>query len=306
MKLNYVKNENIDKIRWDEVIANSFNGIVYAYSWYLDIIADNWDALIDENFEYVFPIVWRKKFGIKYIYQPYFTQQLGVFSTKIISSEIVALFCNSIPSEYKVVNQQLNTYNDLVDDNLKKKIRTTYQLDLILPFDLLQKSFSENNKRNYKRALKNNLFTVNTLVPEDLINLFQKDKLGQFRQTKPKDFNNLKNIMFTSKHKGIGQLWSVYSKEKVLLAGAYFIESNNKIIFLFSATNSKGREFGAMSFLLTEFIRLNAGRNITIDFEGSDVESVARFYKSFGAKKTEYISWFLNRLPFPLNILKTF
>ena len=301
MKLNYVKNENIDKIRWDEVISDSFNGIVYGYSWYLDIVSDNWDALIDENYEYVFPIVWRKKIGIKYVYQPFFTQQLGVFSTKIINPEIVALFCNSIPSEFKLVNHQLNTFNDLKKVSGKKKARSTYELDLILPFELIKKSFSENLNRNYKKALKSSLYSLNTLVPDDLISLFRKDKNGKFPEIKSADYSKLKRIMILSKAKGCGQIWSVYSSENTLIGAAFFIESNNKIIFLFSATNEQGRKQGAMTFLLVEFLKLNAGRNITLDFEGSDNDNVARFYRSFGAKRTEYFARSENRLPFPFN-----
>jgi hypothetical protein len=62
-------------------IARSFNGIVYAYSWYLDIVSPGWDALVKDDYKSVMPLTWRKKYGIKYLYQPFFTQQLGVFSS---------------------------------------------------------------------------------------------------------------------------------------------------------------------------------------------------------------------------------
>jgi len=73
MKIQYLNSDMIDRKRWDETISLSFNGIVYGYSWFLDLMADNWGALMDENYTYLFPFAWRKKWGVKYVYQPIFT-----------------------------------------------------------------------------------------------------------------------------------------------------------------------------------------------------------------------------------------
>jgi len=43
----YHKHHEIDRDRWDECIRKSFNGIIYAYSWYLDIVSPQWEALIE-------------------------------------------------------------------------------------------------------------------------------------------------------------------------------------------------------------------------------------------------------------------
>ncbi len=42
----------------------AFNGLIYAKSWYLDIVADQWDALVENDYEKIFPLVHRKKYGI--------------------------------------------------------------------------------------------------------------------------------------------------------------------------------------------------------------------------------------------------
>ncbi len=59
-----------------------------------------------------------------------------------------------------------------------------------------------------------------------------------------------------------------------------------------------------MPFLIDSFIRQNAGKNITLDFEGSNDLNLARFYKSFGSKECAYQQVKINRLPFPVNLLK--
>ncbi len=69
--IKYVSHEVIDREKWDKCIDNSTNGLVYAYSWYLDLICDEWNALIENDYESVFPLPFRKKGFIQYTYQPF-------------------------------------------------------------------------------------------------------------------------------------------------------------------------------------------------------------------------------------------
>src|ERR1051325_9907587 len=77
--VSYLQNANIDKVKWDKCIDTATNGLIYAYSFYLDTMAKNWDALVMNDYEAVMPITWNKKYGIYYVYQPAFTANLGVF-----------------------------------------------------------------------------------------------------------------------------------------------------------------------------------------------------------------------------------
>ena len=43
----------IDKKHWDDCISKSFNGNVYAWSWYLDIVHPKWEALVENDYERV-------------------------------------------------------------------------------------------------------------------------------------------------------------------------------------------------------------------------------------------------------------
>jgi hypothetical protein len=47
--------------------------------WHLDRTAVVWDALVWGDYEFVMPLPVRKKWGIQYVYQPLFCQQLGIF-----------------------------------------------------------------------------------------------------------------------------------------------------------------------------------------------------------------------------------
>ncbi len=80
--IKYLKHHEVAKDKWDECIDKAFNGIIYAYSWYLDLVSPEWEALIEDDYSIVFPLTQRNKNNINYLFQPVFTQQLGVFSKK--------------------------------------------------------------------------------------------------------------------------------------------------------------------------------------------------------------------------------
>ncbi|MEA3452279.1 MAG: hypothetical protein U9Q83_10310 [Bacteroidota bacterium] len=61
MKLKILERKYIDTKKWDLCVKNANNSLIYAYSWYLDIVAQNWSGIISENYECVMPVVWKKK-----------------------------------------------------------------------------------------------------------------------------------------------------------------------------------------------------------------------------------------------------
>ena len=105
--IRYTINNNINLKKWDRCIQNSINSNFYAKSWYLNIICENWDALILNDYEAVMPIPYKKKLGIKYIYQPFFCQQLGLFSKNI--NLRVDRFINSIPKDFEFIGDLTST-----------------------------------------------------------------------------------------------------------------------------------------------------------------------------------------------------
>ncbi len=44
--IRHLKNDEIEREKWDECIAAAFNGNVYGFSWYLDIVSPGWEALV--------------------------------------------------------------------------------------------------------------------------------------------------------------------------------------------------------------------------------------------------------------------
>ena len=299
--IKYLERKHIDNEKWNYCINHSFNGNLYGYSWFLDIVGGEWDALVENDYERVFPLVHRKKFGIAYVYQPFFTQQLGLYSTSKLDAEALGAFIRAIPYRFKQVEINLNTLNKAESEQFKLIPQLNHELDLIHTYEKIREGYSENLVRNLKKPEKAELSISQNIKPDDIIDLFRKNRGSEIVHLSEKDYLNLKRIAYTCMYKGIANIQGVYDRQNQLCAGAFFIMSNNKAIFLFSGLNEEGKKNGAMPFLIDSFIRQHAGSHLTFDFDGSNDPNLARFYKSFGSKECIYQRLVINRMPFFLN-----
>ncbi len=304
MTIRYLKHKEIDFEKWDKCIENAHNGIIYGYSWYLDITSHYWDALVKDDYQAVMPLPCRKKFGINYIYQPAFVQQLGVFSKEKADTELINKFIESIPEKFKFIYYNFNTQNELpINKKFKIIDNQTFELDLSEQYDKIKDNYSTNNKRNIKKAKKSDLFITYADRPEQIITLFRDNKGKKLKTIKDSEYNNLKHLAYSCIHKGIAFIHSVYTDKNNICGGMILVKSHNRIIFLFSGSDEKAKETGAMNHLIDDFINNNAGSSLILDFEGSNHPGTAYFYKGFGSKKLNYQTLIINRMPLVLKLV---
>jgi hypothetical protein len=64
--------------------------------------------------------------------------------------------------------------------------------------------------------------------------------------------------------------------------------SHDRIIFLFSGCDENHKDKHALTMLLDDVIREFSETQYTFDFEGSDNDGLARFYKGFGGTEVFY------------------
>jgi len=282
--IKYLSKNNLDIKKYDACISNATNSRIYAFSWYLNCVTDNWDALVYDDYEAVMPLPTRKKYGINYIYLPPWVQQLGVFSKEKISKELVNDFIKNIPRKFKRVAIYLNSANQLDIKNIE--IRNNYILNLNSSYDEIKSGFTKGRRSSIKQARQFYLKIENSDELDILIDLFigEKDKTI----TKNFDFEKLRilkdNLLLLSKLK----IYHVKSADNELIGGAVFLFDEYRITYLFSTINKKGKEQQAMSFLIDYIIESYSNSKYIFDFEGSMIMNLASFFMSFGSKKEMY------------------
>lgn len=286
--IKLLKHNKIDKKRWDDCINKSFNGNVYALSWYLDIVHPNWDALIENDYERVMPLTVSKKYGISYMFQPFFVQQLGVFSTSQLSNNDIDKFIDAIPKQYLLTQYRLNSYNkvDYESDIIVK--HRNVELDLIYDYQYLYNNYNNNTKRNLAKAEAAGLTINHNVNPEIIINLFRNNKGKDVKHWSAKEYERLLELInVATSHEYCFNL-SVNNLDNNTIAGAIFMCSHDRIIFLFSGSDEKHKDKHALTMILDNVIREFSETQYTLDFEGSDNDGLARFYKGFGGTEVFY------------------
>ncbi len=292
MKIIYLKNAKINKLKWNSCIDNAHNGLIYAYSDYLDIIAKNWDALITEDYTAVMPLIWNKKYGIRYIYQPFFLQQTGVFSIKKLSENKIYNFIKQIPTKFRHVNINLNYANK--PENFNFTTRTNYELYLYEDYKELYKKFNQNTRRNIKKAEKNKLILIKNIKTKEFIKF---NKENNFINISDDIFRRLGEIINYCKLQNRHKIYVIKNENNEFISAVFFMYSHNRAYYISSITNKEGKEKRANFYIINEFIKEYAGRNIILDFEGSNIVGIARFFAGWGAKQILYFNYIRNNLP---------
>jgi hypothetical protein len=296
--LQYLHRNQIDTTKWDQCIANAANGLVYAYSFYLDHMATQWDALVLGDYEAVMPLPWRKKFGIRYLYQPPFTQQLGIFKKAGLTEEMGAVFLDALPAHFRFAEILLNYAHRA------KALpqRTNFVLPLQEPYTMLQKRYKNVLLKNLKRANRLNISYSGEADYKMILDAYKELYGNRTPHVTDNDYAHFEKLCtFLPKENRVVR---AVKKDGQLLSGAVLLRDKNRLYLLVSVTLPEGRSCQANHFLLDRLIDEFAESDLMLDFEGSDLPGIAQHYSNFGAVDQPYFFYRYNKLPWPVRLLK--
>jgi hypothetical protein len=294
--IQYIRHASIDKKKWDTCIDKSLNGLIYTYSWYLDAAAKNWDALVLDDYDAVMPLTWNKKYGIYYLYQPWFCASLGVFSIRSIDALLLDNFLHQIPKHFRYWDFYLNYGNPTAKSEFILTERTNYTLSLRSSYETISSGYRNNLKRNIVNAINNGLFVLNSIDLQDILALAKKT-MQRVSPITNKEITWFNKIFESARANQNAETWGVYSKNNELLASAVFLFSHERWYYILVGNHPNGRTTGASHYLIDRFIAGHATTTAILDFEGSDIDSLAFFYSSYGATEEKYAAVKINKLP---------
>lgn len=300
--IKYKNKEEIDLKRYNSLISKSNNKSIYCFSWYLDAVSDNWGCLIKGDYEAIMPIPYTIKLNQKIIYQPFFSRELNVYSNKTINNiEEIKEFILAIPKEFKKIDFNIEKNVKLEDFDIKKC--KNQELKLYNKYENNRIKFSKNTKRQINKATKHNLKIEKSKNEDSFVSFFKKNT-GKQVNFNEYNYSKLKQLIKTIIKNNKGHIYIVKENENILAQGV-FINSHKTIIYLKGTVNKRGKQIGAMFYLMNNIIKHGTenGYNL-LDFGGSNIENIANFYKKFGAEDRQYFKYSKNKLPFILKVGK--
>jgi hypothetical protein len=302
--IHYIKHKNIDRVKWDTLIDKALNRNCYAYSWYLDLVCEGWDGLVEDDYISVMPVPIGRKMFVDYVYQPMSAQQLGVFSRNEITQTLVESFLKIISERFNYIELNLNYGNVYSFTGFSQKEMINYELNLNDLYSVIRMKFKYNTRWQIKEILKTNLHIEKSKDVLTTINMFKENKGHIYTNIKQRNYDTLQKLMESLILMNKAEAWYVKDESGKVMAGAFFLMFEGRIIFLFSGRTEEARNNKSMYFMINSIIEEYSGKNMIFDFVGSNDPGVGHFYKSFGAEEKKYLRIKKNTLPFFIRWLK--
>ncbi len=288
-------------IKWCE---SKVNLPIFMMSWWLEAASYplKWDAVvIKKNRKIIatFPFVKKEKIGFKIIQTPFVTpfvnlwidfphnlskQNMLKFQKEIIN-EIVKKLPDFDHIEVRL-HPQLKYPLPLIWNGFKTDIRFTNQLKFQNDINLYYNNLKPSLKRNIKKAEKIIKFYESSDL-ESFLNLYKMTFLRQGKKV-PYHLNTIEKIDKIASKKNRRKILLAKDKKNNLHAGVYLVWDEKYIYYLMGGSNPKYRESQALSLLMWNAIKFSHQEKKSFDFEGSMIEPIEIFFRSFNADPIPY------------------
>lgn len=319
----YVGPETLDRTQWDALMTAAPNGLIYALSWYLDLVSPGWAALVklDAQGRYVagLPLPVQRKFGIRFLKQPLFAQQLGLFSLLPPTAADWQQIGEQLRREFRFITRySFNTDNIDAISNIvplgaaaawagfETTTFHTYYLPLRPAHAQLVAAYKPNRRWRLNRARRQGLHLEPGTDLNPLVRIFDEHTAPTIYGVigEEYEYRILRALYAEASRRGMARLWQARTAAGEVVAMLMLFEFKGRLTYIFNASTPAGKAAGAISLLLDTVFSRYAGQPLCFDFEAPEVASVAHFYASFGSTKMPFLTISLNRLPWPLRQLK--
>lgn len=301
-QFHIIPSNEIDAGKWDQCIRSSEANTIYAKYIYLQHLADNWSGLVLNEYAAVMPVVWRKKWSIRYAYDAPFIQQLGLFGKYSFTDLKEAI---NTTMQYIRYGDLFFNHTNAVQQLLSGiVVATNFIIPLHTEYEIIKQGYNKHLKNKLKKASSQSLQYLSSDDIELTIQTYQQLYAQRFPSVTVKNYQRLMVVAKQLYNQEQCFVRQVLDKDDNQLAVALFLKDENRIYNILPSTTEKGRSASAMHFLIDNVIKEFAGTPFIFDFEGSDVPGIKTFYRSFGAVIEPYYHLHYNQLPVPFKWLK--
>lgn len=288
--LKLLQRTAINEQKWDALINASVNSLPYALTWYLDAVAENWYALVWKDYEAAMPLVWLSKAGIKCLYQPYYCQQLGIFSAGAPDRIMQEQFLNEA-KKFAYADINLNPTAQIIAADFKLTPKRNLLLNLQPAYQQLKKNFTQNHRRNIAKAERAGYRFTETVDLKQFQKFYTANINHQKEVFKPKHERIFKRLSTALLSNGAGHIFGLMDSEEKLTAAVLLVAHGNRQLAIINTSSAEGKQNGASHFLFDRLIHKFSEQPVVLDFEGSSITSIARFYEGFGAEEEVFFNF---------------
>lgn len=300
--LVYLESAQVDRGAWDACVQAAGRQ-PYGYSWYLDQVCERWGGLVLGRYEAVFPLPYQQRMGLRRVYTPFFCQQLGVLAAEGSPLPEPQTWLRALPGSFRQVRLAVGGpgWNaQALPPKWKAETRPNYVLPVDASHEQLRAAYSQNTKRNLRKAISAGLQLSERAAADELLGMIRRYQGPGIPELRQRDYARIGSLMHHALERD--QAFMLRCLEPgssgAVLASTCWLRGPRGPVYLFGSTAPAARQNGAMTLLMDAVIGQYAGqKGLVIDFEGSSLPGLARFYQGFGAVPEPYRVLHMRRFP---------
>jgi len=276
---------------------------LFSQPWWLDTVCgqDNWSVALVEKGGNIFasmPYYIEKKYGQTIIKHPKLTQTLGIYfkyprnqkyyKKLSFEKEMITKLIEQLPKFDKFTKSfDYNTTNLLPFywKDFSLNVNYTYTIEK-LSIEGLEKEFETDIRRRRRKAESHG---VKVYESNDIEKFYELNNMTFIRQkaTIPYSLEFVKRVyVATQKNRASKIFFAEYKKQ--IIAASFLVFDKTNLYYLMGGINPDKRDLGGMDMVQYESIKFALESDRVFDFEGSMIESIEKYVRSFGAIQKPY------------------
>jgi len=294
------------KEKYREFCKKEKNIPIFSKDWWLDSVCgfDNWDVVLIEKGGNIFatmPYVLTKRLTMVSIHQPTLTQTMGIYFKYPVKQkyykklsfekEMIENILKKVPRFGRFTQSFDYTHTNLLPfywAGFDIKVNYTYVIENITIEDL-EKNLETDIRRRRRKA-----FDVGVEVYEskDIKKFYELNKMTFTRQgcEMPYDFEFIKKLYNNCKKNNACKMFFAKDRDGAVIAGNFLIYDESTVYYLMGGIDPDKRDLGGMDVVQYESIKFALESDRKFDFEGSMIESIEKYFRSFGAIQKPYFN----------------
>jgi hypothetical protein len=264
--------------QYEQIVASDTRFGFFAQVWVQDCLHHQWQYVINAEEQLLLRIPVVKKWGLSAYLQPLFIRSLDITGSNH-KADLAALLVFLKKQNFLHLNISLPQGSQFPLATGKFQV-----LQLGKPIDELRQGYSENVKRSLKKAKNLTLFTISFTAFHSFFTEQKGENLGNLNAAA---WLRLRTLFANAHEKEQAFCVGVLSNTELLAVGLFF-KFQQELYFMKGTLNAQGKEKGALVFLIDGVIEKHIDECTSLDFIGSNQESIAAFYRKFGAKDQNY------------------
>jgi hypothetical protein len=275
---------------------------IFQQPWWLDAVAPGrWSVVTHEAGDKVLarlPYVMEKRHGLTNLTMPRLTQTLGPWLSPSEAKyakqlarqkDLMTAIIEQLPPHdyfYQRFHPSITNWLPFYWQGFEQTTRYTYALDDLGDPDRLWAGFLENVRTDIRKAERQ--LTVQRGLSLDRFYDLLSLTFARQGQAVPFERELLERLFAACREHHAGESFYAQDAEGNIHSAIYLVWDEKSAYYLLSGSDPERRNSGANSLLLWEAIRFASGVTRRFDFEGSMIEPIERFFRSFGAKQVPY------------------